>query len=121
MSKIVVKSNKAKREVTVESPAVLDVESLDELKDIMGEDRVLKVAQSQLLISFRGMVRGKLEAGNIDEGDFTYADDDIVNEDYSDWVPEGRTVKSSEDKLKDLLKGMSLEEAQKIIMEQMNK
>lgn len=121
MSKITVNSNKASRSVKVESPAVLDAETLDALVAIMGEDKVLKSAQSQLLISFRGMVRGKLEAGNIEEGEFTYSDEDIMNEDYTDWIPEGRVVKSPEDKLKSVLDGMDLEDALRIIEEQRNK
>lgn len=121
MSKITVNSNKASRTIKVESPAVLDAETLDALVAIMGEDKVLKAAQSQLLISFRGMVRGKLESGNIEEGEYTYSDEDIMNEDYTDWVPEGRVVKSPEDKLKSILDGMDLEDALRIIEEQRNK
>lgn len=115
MSKIETKSNKTGRVVNVESPACLEAEDFQALLECVGEDVMYRLTKAQLLISFRGMIRGKLEAGDVENSDFTYSDEDISNADYSDWVPEGRQVKSKEEKIADLAKSMDPEEVKAIL------
>lgn len=99
MSTIETVSKKANRSVTTASPAILEMTTVKDLVEVMGEELVVAKVQAQLTIDFRAKIRGMLESGDLENGVFTYSDDDILNMDFSDWKPEMRTRKSPEEKL----------------------
>lgn len=102
MAKIKVVSNAAKREITVEEPAVLGLTTVEELVEALGEELVANQVRNQLKVSFRAVVRRKLEETD-DNGDPVNTDDAILAEDYSDWKPSLRVVKTAEEKAREAL------------------
>ena len=110
MPTIETNSNKAERKIVTEMPKILQADTLAELVEIQGEDLCVQQIKGQLTISFRSMIRTKLEAEN-EDGNPTYSDDDIKNlEGLADWKPEVRVRKSNEEKAKDILGALSPEE-----------
>ena len=90
------KSNKASREIEVETPEILKMKDISALVEAMGDDAVVKAIQAQLTVSFRSHVRTKLESQT--DGEFNNSDDDIHAMDFSDWKPDARTRKTAEEK-----------------------
>ena len=97
MGTIITKSNKADREITLEAPKVLEMETLKELVAFQGEEMCVNQIRAQLTVGYRAMVRTKLEATD-DNGDPTNSDEDIKKIDMSDWKPEPRVRKTAEEK-----------------------
>lgn len=97
MAMIKVVSNSAGREVTVKEPDVLGIDSLAELAEALGEDLCVNQIKNQLKVSFRAIIRRKLEEKD-DNEEFVNSDDAIVAEDFSDWKPTLRVTKTPEEK-----------------------
>lgn len=95
------KSNKAGREIEIETPAILTMTSVADLVVAMGEEAVVRAVNAQNTVSFRSHIRTKLEANT--DGDITNSDDDIRAMDFTDWKPEARTRKSAEEKAAELM------------------
>ena len=102
MSSIKVVSNQAKREITVDEPKILSITSVAELVESLGEDLVVQQVKAQLKVSFRAVIRRKLEEVD-DNGEFVNTNDAIQAEDYNDWKPTLRIVKSPEERAKEAL------------------
>jgi hypothetical protein len=102
MSMIKVVSNQVNRDVTVEEPAVLGLPTLVELAESLGEDLAVNMIKNQLKVSFRAVVRRKLEEKD-DNGEFINTDDAIMAEDFSDWKPTLRITKTPEEKAMEAL------------------
>ena len=102
MSMIKVVSNQVEREITVEEPAVLGLPTLAELAEGLGEDLAVNMIKNQLKVSFRAVVRRKLEEKD-DNGEFVNSDDAILAEDFSDWKPTLRITKTAEEKAMEAL------------------
>ena len=102
MSMIKVVSNAASREVTVEEPAVLTISSIEEMVGALGGDLALNMIKNQLKVSFRAVVRRKLEEVD-DNGEFVNSDEAVKEEDYTDWKPTLRITKSAEEKAMEAL------------------
>ena len=97
MSKIKVVSNAASREITVDEPDVLGLTSLPEFAKALGEDLCVNQIRNQLKVSFRAVVRRKLEETD-DNEEFVNSDESLVSEDFSDWKPTLRVTKTPEEK-----------------------
>ena len=97
MGMIKVVSNAAKREVNVNEPGVLGLTTLAELAESLGEDLCINQIKNQLKVSFRAVVRRKLEEVD-DNEDFVNSEDTIQAEDFSDWKPVLRITKTPEEK-----------------------
>jgi len=97
MSMIKVVSNQAGREITVSEPSVMGVATLEEMVGALGEDLVMNQVKNQLKVSFRAVVRRKLEEKD-DNGEFVNSDDTVLAEDFSDWKPTLRITKTAEEK-----------------------
>lgn len=102
MSKIKVVSNAAAREVTVNEPNVLNISTLAEFAEALGEDLCNNMIKNQLKVSFRAVIRRKLEEKD-DNGEFVNSDDMIIAEDNSDWKPSLRITKTPEEKAMEAL------------------
>jgi len=88
MSMIKVVSNQVERDVTVEEPAVLGLPTLVELAESLGEDLAVNMIKNQLKVSFRAVVRRKLEEKD-DNGEFVNTDEAILAEDN---IPEHECI-----------------------------
>jgi DNA-directed RNA polymerase specialized sigma24 family protein len=97
MSMIKIVSNQANREITVTEPAVMGASTIEELVEALGEDLAVNQIKNQLKVSFRAVVRRKLEEKD-DNGEFVYSDETILAEDFSDWKPTLRITKTAEEK-----------------------
>lgn len=97
MSKIKVVSNAASREITVDEPIVLGLSTLAELAEALGEDLAINMIRNQLKVSFRAVVRRKLEEKD-DNEEFVNSDETLETEDFSDWKPSLRVTKTPEEK-----------------------
>lgn len=97
MSKIKVVSNQANREITVDEPDVLNLGTVEELVQALGDDLTVNMVKNQLKVSFRAVVRRKLEEKD-DNGEFSNSDEAILAEDFSDWKPTLRITKTPEEK-----------------------
>jgi len=102
MSMIKVVSNAASREITVEEPVVLGITALADMAESLGEDLAINMIRNQLKISFRAVVRRKLEEKD-DNEDFVNADEALLAEDFSDWKPTLRITKTPEEKAMEAL------------------
>ena len=102
MSMIKVVSNQVNRDVVVEEPAVLMLTTLSEMAESLGEDLAVNMIKNQLKVSFRAIVRRKLEEKD-DNGEFVNTDDAILAEDFSDWKPTLRITKTPEEKAMEAL------------------
>ena len=108
MSIIKVVSNQANREIIVTEPAVLNIDTVEEMVQSLGDDLVLNMIKNQLKVSFRAVVRRKLEERD-DNGEFSNADNAILAEDFSDWKPTLRITKTPEEKALEALGNLSPE------------
>lgn len=97
MSKIKVVSNAAAREISVVEPTILGMGTLEELVETMGEELIVAQVKAQLKVSFRAVVRRKLEEVD-DNKEFINSDEAILAEDFSDWKPTLRITKTPEEK-----------------------
>jgi DNA-directed RNA polymerase specialized sigma24 family protein len=97
MSKIKVVSNAASREVTIDEPALMNLTSLAEFAEAQGEDLCINQIRNQLKVSFRAVVRRKLEEKD-DNEEALNSDEAILAEDFSDWKPTLRITKTPEEK-----------------------
>ena len=97
MSTIKTVSNSVDREITLELPDVLSCGSLADLVAIQGEDLVLNQAKQQLTVSFRAMIRSKLEATD-DNDEAKFDDESLAAEDFSDWKPSVRVRQTDQEK-----------------------
>ena len=97
MSMIKVVSNQVEREITIEEPAILGISTVEEMVGALGADLALNMIKNQLKVSFRAVVRRKLEEKD-DNGEFANTDEAITTEDYSDWKPTLRITKTPEEK-----------------------
>jgi len=97
MSMIKVVSNQVERDITVTEPVVLNLGTIEELVQSLGEDLAVNMIKNQLKVSFRAVVRRKLEEKD-DNGEFSNSDDTILAEDFSDWKPTLRITKTPEEK-----------------------
>ena len=102
MSMIKVVSNAASRNISVQEPAVLGMTSIEELVEALGEELAVAQIKAQLKVSFRAVVRRKLEEKD-DNEEFVNADDAILAEDWSDWKPTLRVTKTAEEKAMEAL------------------
>jgi DNA-directed RNA polymerase specialized sigma24 family protein len=75
----------------------------------MGEDLVVAQVKAQLKVSFRAVVRRKLEEKD-DNEESVNTDEAILAEDFSDWKPTLRITKTAEEKAKEALGNLSPEE-----------
>lgn len=119
MSMIKIVSNQAEREITVAEPEVLSLTTVEELVAALGEDLVVNQVKNQLKVSFRAVVRRKLEEKD-DNGEFVNSDDVLIAEDFSDWKPTLRVTKTAEEKALDLLGGMSPEAREALLAQFIN-
>lgn len=99
---IKVVSNAAGREIGVEEPEVLGLSDLSELAEALGEDLCVNQIRNQLKVSFRAVVRRKLEEKD-DNEDFVNSDEAILEDDFSDWKPTLRVTKTPEEKAMEAL------------------
>ena len=97
MTMIKIVSNQANREITVAEPDVLRLPTLAELAEALGEELAVNMIKNQLKVSFRAVVRRKLEEKD-DNNEFVNSDEVIANEDYNDWKPTLRITKTAEEK-----------------------
>jgi hypothetical protein len=97
MSQIKVVSNAVNREITVSEPEVLQLSTIADQIESLGEELVVNMVKNQLKVSFRAVVRRKLEEKD-DNGEFSNTDEAIQTENYSDWKPTLRITKTAEEK-----------------------
>jgi len=102
MPMIKVVSNQAAREITVSEPIIMGCSTVEELVEALGEDLVVNQVKNQLKVSFRAVVRRKLEEKD-DNGEFSNSDEAIIAEDFSDWKPTLRITKTAEEKAMEAL------------------
>lgn len=108
MSSIKVVSNQAGRDIVVTEPLVLGVTTVAELVEALGEELVVNQVKNQLKVSFRAVVRRKLEEQD-DNEEFVNSDEAITTEDFSDWKPTLRITKTAEEKALEALGNLSPE------------
>lgn len=114
MSMIKVVSNDKKihgdegRSITVTEPEVLGMTSLEELAEALGEDLCVNQIKAQLKVSFRAVIRRKLDEVD-DNGEIVNDDEAIIAEDFSDWKPTLRITKTAEEKAMEALGNLSPE------------
>ena len=97
MALIEVKANKVDRVIRVEQPEILNLTTLADIVESIGEEHTLNIVQNGLKVAFRAPIRTKLEKKD-DNGDFEFSDEAIMNEDFSDWKPTLRVTKTPEEK-----------------------
>ena len=108
MSVIKIVSNQAGREITVDEPAVLGLTTVEEIVETLGGELVVNMVKNQLKVSFRAVVRRKMEEVD-DNGETVNSDDAITSEDHSDWKPTLRVTKTAEEKALEALGNLSPE------------
>lgn len=116
---IKVVSNAAKRELTLDEPAVLTMGTLSELAEALGEDLAVQKIKAQLKVDFRAMVRRKMEEVD-DNGEPVNTDEAILAEDYSDWKPSLRIIKTPEERAKEALGNLPPEVREAILAQFQN-
>jgi hypothetical protein len=119
MSSIKVVSNQAAREITVQEPVVMGCSTVEELVEALGEELVVNQVKNQLKVSFRAVVRRKLEEVD-DNKEFVNSDEAIMAEDFSDWKPTLRVTKTAEEKATELLGSLSPEVRNAILAQYKN-
>jgi DNA-directed RNA polymerase specialized sigma24 family protein len=102
MSLIKVVSNAVAREISVQEPVVLNLSTIEDQVASLGEDLAVNMIKNQLKVSFRAVIRRKLEEKD-DNGEFTNSDEVIAAEDYADWKPTLRITKTPEEKAMEAL------------------
>ena len=101
-------SNQAGREIVVDEPIVLGLTSVEELVEALGADLVVNMVKNQLKVSFRAVVRRKMEERD-DNEEFTNSEEAITAEDFSDWKPTLRITKTAEEKALEALGALAPE------------
>lgn len=120
MSMIKVVSNDKKihgeagRSITINEPDVLGMTTLADLAEALGEDLCINQIKAQLKVSFRAVIRRKLDEVD-DNGEVVNNDDAIVAEDYSDWKPVLRVTKTAEEKAMEALGNLDPEVREAIL------
>lgn len=102
MAMIKVVSNATSREVNIAEPVVIGLGTLAELAEALGEDLCINQIKNQLKVSFRAVIRRKLEEKD-DNEEFVNSEDSIATEDYSEWKPVLRISKSPEERAMEAL------------------
>lgn len=97
MSMIKVVSKQKGREITVDEPAVLGITDIAAMVESLGEELAVNMIKNQLKVSFRAVIRRKLEEQD-DNDDFVNSEDALLAEDFSDWKPSLRITKTAEEK-----------------------
>lgn len=97
MSMIKVASNQVGRTISIEEPKVLTMTSVEELVEALGEELVVNQVKNQLKVSFRAVIRRKLEEKD-DNDDFVNSDESLIEADFSEWKPTLRVTKTPEEK-----------------------
>lgn len=120
MSMIKVISNQVNREITVQEPDVLGLTSIEEMVASLGEDLAVNMIKNQLKVSFRAVIRRKLEEVD-DNKEFANTDEAIAAEDFSDWKPTLRITKTAEEKAMEALGALSPEVREAILANFNNK
>lgn len=94
------------RSLTVGTPEVLLVETIEDLVNALGADYVLHQVKAQMKIAYRGKLRAAMEKRD-DNGEFEF-DDNAILENIADvqWKPELRVTKSQEEKVDEALSSM---------------
>ena len=108
MSMLKVVSNQAGREITVDEPIVLGLTSVEEIVEALGAELVVNMVKNQLKVSFRAVVRRKMEEKD-DNDEAVNSDEAITDEDFSDWKPTLRITKTAEEKALEALGNLSPE------------
>lgn len=108
MSMIKIVSNQAGREITVTEPIVLGLTSVEEIVEALGAELVVNMVKNQLKVSFRAVVRRKIEETD-DNDEAVNNDETIMAEDFSDWKPTLRITKTAEEKALEALGNLSPE------------
>ena len=108
MSMIKVVSNQAGREITVDEPVVLGLTSIEDIVESLGAELVINMVKNQLKVSFRAVVRRKMEEKD-DNDEAVNTDEVITEEDFSDWKPTLRITKTAEEKALEALGNLSPE------------
>lgn len=108
MSMIKIVSNQAGREITVDEPIVLGLTSIEEIVEALTPELAVNMIKNQLKVSFRAVVRRKLEEKD-DNDEASNSDEAIIAEDFSDWKPVLRITKTAEEKAMDALGSLSPE------------
>lgn len=104
---------KAYREIELEKPAILIVDNVAGLVEVMGEEAIVKAVTAQITVSFRSHIRVKLDS--MTDGEFNHTDADIEEIDFTDWKPESRTRKSAEEKAAELMGKLTPEQIQAVL------
>jgi hypothetical protein len=94
------------RSITVAAPRVLELTTIKDLVETLGEELAVAKINAQLTIDFRASQRTLAESVD-DNGDIRHDDDAIAAMDFSDWVPTLRIRKSVEEKAASLLSTMT--------------
>ena len=112
------KSDPEHRSIETPAPTCLRAEDLGTLVESLGEEMVFDYAMRQLIISYRSMIRGLLEARD-DNGEVKHSDEYFASDDFtaqnSEWTPTVRVQKSPVDKVADALKALDPEQAAQIL------
>lgn len=108
MSMIKVVSTKVSRDITVPEPTVLTLTSVEELVEALGADLVVNLVKNGLKVSFRAVVRRKMEETD-DNDEVVNSDEAIMAEDFSGWKPTLRVTKTPEEKAMEALGGLTPE------------
>lgn len=87
MSQIATIINERSATITVEGPAGLDANSLQELIAFFGEDVVFAWASAQAIIAFRASIRNKASLKNKDTEEYKHSITEIAEEDWASWKP----------------------------------
>lgn len=121
MSQIKVVSNKKgmEREITVNEPEVLGMTSIEDLVAALGEDLAIAQIKAQLKVSFRAVVRRKMEETD-DNDEPVNSDEAILEEDFSDWKPTLRVTKTPEEKAMEALGNLPPEVREQILASYQN-
>ena len=108
MAMIKVVSKQAGREITVDEPTVLGLTTVEDIVEALGAELVVNMVKNQLKVSFRAVVRRKME--ETDDNDETVNTDEMLSaEDFSDWQPTLRITKTAEEKAMAALGNLSPE------------
>lgn len=108
MTMLKVVSNQVGREITVTEPVVLGLTSVEEIVESLGAELVVNMVKNQLKVSFRAVVRRKMEEKD-DNDEVVNSDDAITGEDFSGWKPTLRITKTAEEKALEALGNLSPE------------
>lgn len=129
MSVIITASKKNDRSIETPMPALLTVDTLAQVQEILGDDFekiALKFIQDQATIKLRAKVRGMLEATEKPDGSdveqLKNTDAAILaSEDWPNWKPSLREPADPQQKLADLVGQVGIDGLVKILAQQQGK